>query len=269
MDLNPLTAWCEGSRRNGDDEWIEINLQSRPGKIELETVLVKILPGYTKTDALFRANARPGKIILRVIDGPSGRALTEREKYSFPVRDEPVVQVLPVQVGAEVNPARLKVLVEIDGVHDGKKYQDLCVTEVRIFLREKGRSFFDLNYTEKAKLLDQEMNFLKSLLSPTEKADLARIQGLLRMAAGIYATTTEGSEWLNEIYLDSLVRYPYEFLLLVGRQEKSVRDKVIKELLQPVTDKYSNRQLLKAVKSAQSRGLKSTYLTRLTDFYSQ
>ena len=85
IDLNPLTAWCEGSSTNGNGEWIEINLKSRPARIDLETVLVKILPGYTKTDSLFRANAKPSKIILHVIDGPSGRALTAREAYAFPV----------------------------------------------------------------------------------------------------------------------------------------------------------------------------------------
>ena len=269
IDLNPLTAWCEGSSTNGNGEWIEINLKSRPARIDLETVLVKILPGYTKTDSLFRANARPSKITLRVIDGPSGRALTAREAYAFPVRNQPVMQVLTVPVGAEVNPARVKILVEIDRVHAGRKYQDLCVTELRVFLREKGRDPFELSHPEEEKRINGEMKYLREQLPRALEADRAALQGLIRLADGFYMRSAEGGQWLNEIYLDLLVKHPYDFLLLVGRQEKSVRDKVLQELLQPVTDKYSHRQLLKAVRSAKSRGLKSAYLTQLTDFYSR
>ena len=168
-----------------------------------------------------------------------------------------------------MNPARLKILVEIDRVHDGRKYEDLCVTELRVFLREKGRDRFELSHPEEEKRINGEMKYLQEQLPRALEADRAALQGLIRLADGFYMRSAEGGEWLNETYLDLLVKHPYDFLLLVGRQEKSVRDKVIQELLQPVTDKYENRQLLKAVHSAQGRGLKSAYLTQLTDFYSR
>ena len=88
------------------------------------------------------------------------------------------------------------------------------------------------------------------------------------MVSGAYFITVEGAEWVNEIFLDLLVKHPHGFLMLVSQQEDEVRKKVVKELLSPVTDKYSHRELLAAVGAAQAQGLRSTFLQELIDFYS-
>jgi len=92
---------------------------------------------------------------------------------------------------------------------------------------------------------------------------------MIRLVGGVYNTGVEGSEWLNEIYLDLLVKHPYPFLFLLTRQESDVRNKVVEEeLLKPVSDKYSQKELLAAVKTAQQKGLSAPFLKKLIDFYS-
>lgn len=99
------------------------------------------------------------------------------------------------------------------------------------------------------------------------RGDKDAIDRLVSLAARPYAATAEGGARINEIYLDLLVRRPRDFLAAVAWAEWRTRDKIVAALLAPVSDKYSRAQLLTAVKTAQTRGVRESFMEELIAFY--
>ena len=269
LDLSKV--WCEGSLGSGAGEWIELSLKEEPRAATIRTIDLKILPGYAATDQLYRTNARPSRITVEAFDRKTNQPITGQSMYSFNLTDAPFLQVFSIDVGRSVDPSKISLRIKIDDVFQGDKYEDMCITEIRVFLKEKGRGVFvsDLGYDKWELLSHTEAEYLKAWLPKAEHGDKVAMQGLIRLISGAYATGGEGAEWLNEIYLDLLIKHPYPFLFLLTRQESDVINKVVEqELLNPITDKYSQKELLAAVKTAQRKGINSPFLKKLIDFYS-
>src|SRR6266571_1803511 len=264
--LDPSKVWCKGNPGNGVGEWIELSLKAKPGATVVRTIDLKVLPGYAATDQLYQANARPARIVVEAFDRTTKQPVTGQSVYTFNLADAPFLQVFSVDVGRSVDPSQINLRIKIDDVFKGDKYEDMCITEIRVFLREKGRgiSVSDLGYAKWELLSHTEAGYLKEWRPKANQGEKWAIQRLIRLVGGVYNTGVEGSEWLNEIYLDLLVKHPYPFLFLLTRQESDVRNKVVEEeLLKPVSDKYSQKELLAAVKTAQQKGLSAPFLKKL------
>ncbi len=267
--LDPSKVWCKGKPGSGVGEWIELSLKAKPGATVVRTIDLKVLPGYAATDQLYQANARPARIVVEAFDRTTKQPVTGQSVYTFNLADAPFLQVFSVDVGRSVDSSKISLRIKIDDVFKGDKYEDMCITEIRVFLREKDRGILELSYPDRDQLRQKEVEFLKAWLPKAERSDRMAVQGLMRLVGGAYATGVEGSEWLNQIYLDLLVKDPYAFLFLLSRQSADVRNKIVEDdLLKPASDKYSQRELLAAVRSAQKKGLNPPFFKRLIDFYS-
>jgi hypothetical protein len=268
--FDPSKVWCEGNSSYGVGEWIELSLKEKPRSAVLRTIDLKVLPGYAATDQLYQANARPSRIVVEAFDRRTKQRVTGQSAYTFNLADAPFLQGFSLDIGLpSVDPSKIGIRIKIDDVFKGDKYEDMCITEIQVFLKERDRGILELRHEEWDAISSKEAGYLKEQLPKAERGDKKAMQGLIRLINGAYYTGAEGAEWLNEIYLDLLIKHPYPFLFLLARQESAVRNKVVEEgLLKPVSDQYSKKELLTAVKTAQKKGLNPPFLKKLIDFYS-
>lgn len=108
-------AWSEGAAGSGVGEWLEFKPEvPKPLKA------IEIYPGYAKDDALFKANARPKKVLIRLNDEEEFTATIPDSKEScrlvVPDYDKPVKVVR----------------MTFQEVWEGSKHKDLCVSGVAL-----------------------------------------------------------------------------------------------------------------------------------------
>jgi hypothetical protein len=120
VDGDPLSAWNEGAASSGAGEWVQLPLSHTEG---VSRVRLRLLNGYQKSEAIFAANARAKTIQVELL--PSG------QKKSFSLADGTAWQEFSFEV-SETTLDGLKLTVE--EVYEGKKYKDLCLSELEIFV---------------------------------------------------------------------------------------------------------------------------------------
>jgi hypothetical protein len=131
LDGRGATAWCVNTKENGVGEWIELEFTVSPEYSSV--VALYVLPGYAKSQTSYEANGRVDRI--RYGKCGQGAPLTE---LGLPVKDDVFESVLEVP-GAEEILARLIprtelgkacVRIEIASVVPGKKFKDVCMSEI-------------------------------------------------------------------------------------------------------------------------------------------
>lgn len=122
LDDDPKTAWVEGADGDGAGQWLTLPLSKLK---DASSVKLVIANGYQKSKNLLEANAAPKKVTVIVLGptGESGRvsAVLERKMGTQEI-------VVPVQGGVE------SVKLVVDDVHPGRVYQDLCISDVQVFV---------------------------------------------------------------------------------------------------------------------------------------
>lgn len=107
-------TWSEGAAGPGVGEWLEIvPEQAKP----LSEILIK--PGYQKGD-LFEANARPKKVKVEL-----------NGKHVFVANVADLKEEVSIPVTGYDDPVR-KIRMTFTEVHPGSKYEDLCVSSIRL-----------------------------------------------------------------------------------------------------------------------------------------
>ncbi|MES2996659.1 MAG: DUF4424 family protein [Verrucomicrobiota bacterium] len=110
--------WSEGAAGSGEGEWLEI-VPAEPKPI----IALDILPGCWNSKELFTANSRPKKLIVELNDS-----------HRFPVNVPDGMQALHIPV-ANYAKAVKKIRLTFEDVWPGTKYEDLCVSRVRLHVR--------------------------------------------------------------------------------------------------------------------------------------
>lgn len=110
-------AWSEGAVGPGTGEWLEFKPQ-----VPKPLVAIEIYPGYAKDDALFKANARPKKVLV---------TLNGKEEFTADIPDKSDVCRIPVMFNDPVKTVRLT----FQEVWKGSKHEDLCVSGVAFEVR--------------------------------------------------------------------------------------------------------------------------------------
>jgi hypothetical protein len=87
VDGDPSTAWAEAAEGSGVGETLTMTFPVKRGVSEL-----RVLPGYAKTEALFRKYNRPKVLDVEFSDG---------SRTSLSLADEPTLQRFPVSAQAE------------------------------------------------------------------------------------------------------------------------------------------------------------------------
>jgi hypothetical protein len=116
-DLWGGNAWSEGVEGPGIGEWLElVPAEAKPLRS------LRITPGYVKHDheGLFTANARPARVRVE---------LNGKHRFEASIPDKPEEFHIPVTGFTE--PAR-KIRLTVLGVYPGEKYEDLCVSTIRL-----------------------------------------------------------------------------------------------------------------------------------------
>jgi len=107
-------AWSEGAEGAGTGEWLEFDL-----KVEKPVRAVLIQPGYDKSEALFRANARPKRVEV---------LLNGEHRFEAELRDANEEQ--RIAVAGYDKPVKT-VRLTFKEVYPGTRYEDLCVSGLR------------------------------------------------------------------------------------------------------------------------------------------
>jgi len=118
-DRSESNAWSEGAPGKGVGEWLELT-----PKVARPLVDILIKPGYQKiTDTrldLFEANARPKKI---------GIELNGEHRFEVEIPDRHEEVVIPVR---GYDKAVRKIRLTFTEVYPGERFEDMCVTSVKL-----------------------------------------------------------------------------------------------------------------------------------------
>ncbi|KJD47552.1 hypothetical protein QD47_00955 [Paenibacillus terrae] len=111
VDGDTSTAWCEGVKGNGEGETILLDLGSSQ-----KVKGIELINGYAKSEKSYRENNRVQKLKLQFSDGSSLEMndFNTRKKFKEPI-----------------NTSFIK--LTILSVERGTKYQDTCISDVRLF----------------------------------------------------------------------------------------------------------------------------------------
>lgn len=112
------TAWSEGDPGNGIGQWVKFGLDKSK---RLKTV--RIISGYAKTDAIFRANNRIKQLRMTFSNGKSQVAVLE---------DTPEYQRVLIDSDSPATFVKFEILE----VYKGSKYSDACISEIDFEYKE-------------------------------------------------------------------------------------------------------------------------------------
>src|SRR6187551_3670010 len=116
-DDDPKTAWSLKTEGVGD--WLRVHTTQMEGAIRLR---LKIRNGYQKSPKLFEANSRAKELTVTLL--PSKKTvdvtLTDTQGWQDIAVDQPAGPLEAVEL-------------KVKSVYAGKKYDDLCISDVQLF----------------------------------------------------------------------------------------------------------------------------------------
>jgi hypothetical protein len=109
------TAWSEGVKGAGVGEWLELT-----PAVPKSLIAIELDPGMTKTEELFKANARPKKVLVE---------LNGEKRFSVAIPDLKEVLRIPI---VDYTKAVKKIRLTMEEVWPGTKFEDLCISGIRL-----------------------------------------------------------------------------------------------------------------------------------------
>lgn len=119
-DDNVNTAWCEGVKGNGEGERILIEWENAA---PLQTLWIS--NGYAKSSSSFSSNGRVKDVTIAL--WRQGASQSDYTTFQHRLEDHGVEQNIDIpfpQVPLD------RVLIRIDSVYPGSKWQDTCINEI-------------------------------------------------------------------------------------------------------------------------------------------
>jgi len=120
VDDDPKTAWVEGREGSGVGEWIRFHSTPLEGAT---TVRLRLLNGYQKSKALYKANARPKILTVKLLPGGQITRVTLKDVEGWQ-------EVRASQKAGPIQAVELR----IDAEYAGSKYKDLCLSDAQVFV---------------------------------------------------------------------------------------------------------------------------------------
>ncbi|GAB6178845.1 hypothetical protein JCM14036_01640 [Desulfotomaculum defluvii] len=115
-DGNDLTAWVEGVKGNGENQWLQL---SGDGKAPIKTIVIS--NGYCSNKETYLKNSRVKEMELEFSDGTSHVVKLPDSMYEYTL----------VNLPQEVSTTSVK--CTILSVYPGEKYTDTCINEIAFF----------------------------------------------------------------------------------------------------------------------------------------
>lgn len=116
LDGDATTAWVEGASGAGTGE--TLTLSSTSGTQDITTI--EILNGYNKDEDIYTKNTRPKQVTI-LADGTEIGTVTLSDTYG------------KTQVLTFPSVSASSITIEINSVYAGSKYEDCCISEVRVY----------------------------------------------------------------------------------------------------------------------------------------
>lgn len=144
-DRNINTVWVEGKNDYGFKEWVSFEYKFGISKksVSNDGIMpnyVAILPGYAKSEKLFKENNRPKSIVLVVSTSSGGTIIEDNIKYDGAVdafrlnfKDDMKYHVFSIGNNPYLIGKDFKFTFYIENVYSGSKYNDTCISEICIF----------------------------------------------------------------------------------------------------------------------------------------
>lgn len=120
LDDDPKTAWVEGAKNAGEGEWIRLGFTPMEGATQ---VRLRIRNGYQKSKTLFQANARLKAVTFELHPSGAKQTVTLKDAQGWQ-------EVILKQPAGRAEAVR----VTVDSVYPGRKYTDLCLSDVQVFV---------------------------------------------------------------------------------------------------------------------------------------
>lgn len=120
MDGDPTTAWVEGAKGSGAGEWIRFDVTHLDGATGAR---LRIHNGYQKSASLFKANARIKQATVMLYPSGATQTVTLADSQDWQ-------EIKVSQASGPIEAIQLKV----DSVYAGSKYEDLCVSDVELYV---------------------------------------------------------------------------------------------------------------------------------------
>src|SRR4029079_4617235 len=117
-DDDPRTAWS--LKTDGIGEWLRGHVTPMEGATK---VRMKIRNGYQKTPRLWEANSRARELTVTLLPSKNAIDVTLQDKFDW--------QEITVEQPAGAFEA---VELKVKSVYAGKKYDDLCISDVQMFV---------------------------------------------------------------------------------------------------------------------------------------
>ena len=117
-DDDPRTAWS--LKTEGIGEWLRVHVTPMEGATKLR---MKIRNGYQKTPRLWEANSRAKELTVTLLPSKKTVDVTLEDKSDW--------QEIAVEQPAGALEA---VELKVKSVYAGKKYDDLCISDVQLFV---------------------------------------------------------------------------------------------------------------------------------------
>ena len=133
------TAWVEGAKGNGINEWAKINIDAYSSRSEFTSTPfsifeVAVLSGYSKSLKTWTENNRVKKLLLVIYSPqPSFHQKNEWAVFRLNLNDVDSLQVFKLphgKISANYLDGLMKeIWLKIEDVYKGTKYDDTCISE--------------------------------------------------------------------------------------------------------------------------------------------
>jgi hypothetical protein len=140
LDGDPNSAWNEGAETSGAGEWIRLPITKQEG---LTALTLRFLNGYQKSESLFQSNTRAKTIQVTLLPGRETKTFTLEDKMGW---QEIVLADLKA-------PTVEAIELTIVDVYEGKKYKDLCLSEIEVFATSASKEEPEAEAAKQAELL--------------------------------------------------------------------------------------------------------------------
>lgn len=119
-DDDPKTAWTEGAKGSGAGQWLRLHVTELDGATR---VRLRVRNGYHKSRRLFRRNARARRVTVTLRPSGATRTVELADDMSWQ-------EIVATQPAGKLSAIELR----FDSVYEGSHYEDLCVSDVQVFV---------------------------------------------------------------------------------------------------------------------------------------
>ena len=133
------TAWVEGSKGDGINEWAKINFDAYSSRSEFTSTPfsifeIAVLPGYSKSLKTWTENNRVKKLLVVIYSPqPSFHQKNEWAVFRLYLNDEDSLQVFKLphsKISTNyLDGLKKEIWIKVEDIYKGSKYDDTCISE--------------------------------------------------------------------------------------------------------------------------------------------